>query len=107
MTKLIRPAFALLAIAFTAMIGWASVRGDIGAEFGAITTMPWGQVSLADLYLGFLLYFAAVWVIEDKMSSKLFWALPVFILGNAWTLIWVAVRWDKIVARLNLKRENP
>lgn len=104
MIKLIRPAAALLAIAFTGMIVWASFRGDIGAEFGAITAMPWGQVSLADLYLGFLLYFAAVFVVEQKMSAKLLWAVPVFILGNAWALIWVAVRWDVILARLNIKQ---
>jgi hypothetical protein len=101
MKKLIRPAFALLAILFTAMIGWASMRGDFGAEFAAITAMPWGQVSLVDLYLGFILYFAAVWLVEDKLSSKLVWAIPVFVLGNAWSLIWVAVRWDVILKRLN------
>jgi hypothetical protein len=103
MNKLIRPVAALLAIAFTGMIVWASFRGDIGAEFGAISAMPWGQVSLVDLYLGFLLYFAAVFVVEQKMSVKLLWAVPVFVLGNAWALIWVAVRWDVILARLNIK----
>jgi hypothetical protein len=100
MNTLARAAFALLAIAFTAMIVWASFRGDLGAEFGAISNMPWGQVSLVDLYLGFGLYGAAVWVIEDKLTKKLFWALPVIVLGNAWSLIWVAVRWDVIMARL-------
>jgi hypothetical protein len=100
MNTIPRAAFALLAIAFTAMIGWASFRGDIGAEFWAISSMPWGQVSLVDLYLGFLLYGGAVWMFEDKLSTKLLWALPVFVLGNAWSLIWVAVRWDVIMARI-------
>jgi hypothetical protein len=104
MTKLIRPIAALLAIAFTAMIVWASFRGDIGAEFGAITGLAWGKVTLADLYLGFLLYFAAVFAVEEKLSVKLFWAVPVFFLGNAWSLVWVAVRWDVILARLNIKQ---
>lgn len=98
-----RAAVAILAIAFTAMIGWASMRGDFGAEFAAITAMPWGQVSLVDLYLGFALYAGAVWMIEDKLSTKLFWALPVIILGNAWSLIWIAVRWEVIAARLTRK----
>jgi hypothetical protein len=101
MNTILRAAFAFLAIAFTAMIGWASFRGDIGAEFGAISAMPWGQVSLVDLYLGFLLYGCAIWVVEDKLSTKLLWALPVVVLGNAWSLIWVAVRWDVIMARFN------
>jgi hypothetical protein len=97
MTKFLRP---ILAIAFTAMIFWASFRGDFGAEFQAITNMPWGQVSLVDLYLGFLLYALAVWVVEDKLTTKLLWAVPIVFLGNAWSFLWVVVRWEKIVARL-------
>jgi hypothetical protein len=100
MNTIQRAAFALLSVAFTAMILWASFRGDFGAEFAAISSMPWGQVSLVDLYLGFLLYGCAVWVIEDKLMTKLLWVLPVIVLGNAWSLIWVAVRWDVIVARM-------
>lgn len=95
-----RAAVAFLAIAFTIMIGWASARGDFGAEFAAITTMPWGQVSLVDLYIGFGLYGAAVWLVEDKLTTKFLWALPIMVLGNAWSLIWVVVRWDQIVARV-------
>ncbi|MEN9873747.1 MAG: hypothetical protein RL186_644 [Pseudomonadota bacterium] len=103
MTQFLRPLFACLAIAFTIMIGWASLRGDFGAEFAALTTMPWGKVSLTDLYLGFLLYGCAVWLIEDKLSNRLLWALPVIVLGNAWSLIWVAVRFEHIAARLTRK----
>lgn len=97
----IRIAVVFIAILFTALIGWASVRGDFGAEFAAITAMPWGRVSLVDLYIGFALYAAFVWYVEDKLSTKLLWALPVIVLGNAWSLIWVAVRWQTITARLS------
>jgi hypothetical protein len=100
MNTIPRAAFALLAIAFTVMIGWASFRGDIGVEFQAISSMPWGKVSLTDLYIGFLLYGCAVWVIEDRLFTKLLWVLPIIVLGNAWSLIWIAVRWDVIVAKL-------
>lgn len=99
-TNILRATVAIFAIAFTAMIGWASVRGDFGAEFAAITNMPWGQVSLVDLYLGFGLYGAAVWLVEDTLTTKLLWAVPVIFLGNAWSLLWVVVRWDKIMARV-------
>lgn len=98
-----RVAVALLSVAFTFMIGWASLRGDFGAEFAAITAMPWGQVSLADLYIGFGLYVAAVWLVEDKLATKFLWAVPIVVLGNAWSLIWVLVRWDKILARVGRK----
>jgi hypothetical protein len=103
MNTFARAAFAFFAIVFTAVIVWASFRGDFGAEFAAITTMPWGKVTLADLYIGFLLYGAAVWFIEDKLITKLFWVLPIVVLGNAWSLVWVAARWDKVITRLRVK----
>jgi hypothetical protein len=100
MNNYTRAIYAVLAIVFTAMIGWASLRGDFGAEFAAITNMPWGQVTLVDLYIGFGLYAAAVWLVEDKLTVKLLWALPIIVLGNAWSLMWVVVRWEKILARV-------
>ena len=107
MTHPIRLLCLFLAIAFTALIGWASVRGDFGAEFAAITAMPWGQVSLVDLYLGFLLYGFAVWVVEKDLKTRLLWAVPVIFLGNAWSLVWVAVRWPQILARLKIEPTDP
>lgn len=107
MTHPIRLILIILAIAFTGLIGWASVRGDFAAEFGAITAMPWGRVSLFDLYLGFVLYGLAVWVIERDVKTRLFWAVPIIFLGNAWSLIWVAVRWKQILARLKTDPSDP
>eukprot|EP01038_Epipyxis_sp_PR26KG_P014221 gene14221-19083_t len=52
MTHPIRLLCLILAIAFTALIGWASVRGDFGAEFAAITAMPWGFLALWACGLG-------------------------------------------------------
>lgn len=103
MKNFIRIVLAIMAVAFTAQILYASFRGDFGAEFAAITNMPWGQVSLVDLYLGFLLYVLAVWLVEDNLKTKLFWAIPIVFLGNAWSLLWVVVRWDKILLRLGVK----
>lgn len=107
MTHPIRLLCLILAIAFTALIGWASVRGDFGPEFAAITAMPWGQVSLVDLYLGFLLYGLAVWVVEKDLKTRLLWAVPVIFLGNAWSLVWVAVRWPQILAQLKIEPTEP
>jgi hypothetical protein len=105
MNTIPRAIAAALAIAFTALIVWASFRGDIMAEFEAISSMPWGKVSLTDLYLGFVFYAGAVWLVEEKMSTRLLWALPIIVLGNAWALMWVAVRWDVIMDRLKIKQD--
>ena len=99
MTHPIRILSIVLAILLVAFIGWASMRGDFGAEFGAISNMPWGQVSLADLYLGFCVYGFVVWNIETSLKTKLLWFLPILIIGNAWSLLWLAVRWDVIQQR--------
>jgi hypothetical protein len=107
MTHPIRLLCLSLAIIFTALIGWASVRGDFGAEFAAITAMPWGRISLIDLYLGFLLFGFAVWVVEKDLKTRLVWALPVLVLGNAWSLVWVAVRWNQILGRLKTAPAEP
>jgi hypothetical protein len=84
------------------MEGLRRLHASIGAEFAAITAMPWGQVSLVDLYLGFLLYGLAVWVVEKDVKTRLLWGVPVIFLGNAWSLVWVAVRWPQIMARLKI-----
>lgn len=108
MTQPIRLIALVLAAAFVALVGWASWRGDFGAEFGAITAMPWGRVSLIDLYLGFLIYAAFVWSLETDLKMRLLWIVPVFFLGNAWSLVWIAVRWPHILARLkNASAEPP
>lgn len=91
---------ALLGAAFGGMIVYAVLRGDFAVEFQTITALPWGQVTLADLYLGFALYALAVLAVERSFASRLLWALPVFVLGNVWAAAWVAVRWKVIVARL-------
>jgi hypothetical protein len=103
---LIPVAVAVCGAAFGALIVLAIQRGDFAAEFEAITAMPWGQVTLADLYLGFLLYALVVLAIERSWPVRLFWALPVFVLGNVWAAAWVAVRWRVIVARLLPGRQN-
>lgn len=89
-----------LGLAFGAMIVWASLRGDFLAEFGAVTAMPWGLVSLADLYLGFVFYVLAVLAVERGAGARALWALPVFVLGNVWAALWIVVRWRVILARL-------
>jgi hypothetical protein len=91
---------ALLGAGFAGLIVYAALRGDFGAEFGAITAMPWGQVSLADLYLGFVLYALAVLAVERSWGMRALWALPVFVMGNVWPCVWIVVRWRVILARL-------
>lgn len=87
-------------LAFLALLIWAAVTGDFGQEFAVVMAMPWGQVTLADLYLGFFLYALVVFLVEEKRLSACFWALPVFVLGNVWAALWFVLRLPKIIERL-------
>ena len=52
---------ALGVLAMTVAIGSAFINGDFGAEGAKLTAMPWGIVSLVDLYVGFILF--SGWII--------------------------------------------
>jgi hypothetical protein len=100
-TSFVRPLAAALGVALTALIVWAFLRGDFGAELDAITTMPWGIVTLSDLYIGFVLYVLAVLAVEGRTWRAAVWSVPVFVLGNVWACVWILVRWRAIMARLD------
>ena len=97
---LVRVLVATLGAGFAGLIGWAVMRGDFMAEGAALLAMPWGQVTLADLYLGFVLYGLAVFAVEQRWLMRLVWAAPVFFLGNIWPVVWIIVRWGQIMRTL-------
>jgi hypothetical protein len=99
-----RIAIGSAGLAFFALVIWASFTGDIGQEFAVMMAMPWGQVSIADLYLGFFLYALIVFLVEEKRLVACFWALPIFVLGNVWAALWLVLRLPTIIARLSPKQ---
>ena len=86
-----RIALALVATAFAALIVWAAMTADFWASFDAITADPWGLVTLADLYLGFLLSAIVIGFFERGWRAVL-WILPLPFLGNVWTAFWFVMR---------------
>jgi hypothetical protein len=63
--------FAGLGRRLAALIVWASMNANFGESFSAITADPWGIVSLVDLYLGFLIFAAFVFLGRWSASGKL------------------------------------
>ena len=96
---ILRIVIAALGVAFAAMIVWASLTADFFASFDAITADPWGLVTLADLYLGFLLA-AIVIVFFERGWRAVLWIAPLPFLGNAWAVIWFVVRLPELRRRL-------
>jgi hypothetical protein len=73
---------ALLGVlAMGAALIYAFTQGDFGSEGSQITSMPWGIVSLVDLYVGFVLF--AMWIVyrEAVVWQAVIWVILLMILG--------------------------
>jgi len=92
---------AALCAALTGAILWASFEGAFLEEGGALMGMPWGVVTLADLYSGFVLAALAILLLEPRRRLAVALAVSVFFLGNIVTLAWAAARWRLIRDRLS------
>ncbi|MEM7406711.1 MAG: DUF1475 family protein [Pseudomonadota bacterium] len=70
-------------------IGWASTNGALGDEFPALVAMPWGFVTVVDLYAGLVL--VAAWVVwrEPRWPVALLWTLALFSFGNLATCVYL------------------
>jgi hypothetical protein len=97
---LLRPMLLLLALALAALIVWASLTGDFRAEGVWLTSHAWGIVSLADLYIGFLIS-AVIIALFEKPKIAALWIIPLPFLGNVWTLVWLAFRLPALRAILS------
>ncbi|MFY0639229.1 hypothetical protein [Maricaulis maris] len=93
---LIRLAALVGTLGLTALIVWAVQAGDFGAAGDWLTHHPWGLVTLADLYFGFLI--AAVFIagIERDWRWAMVWILPLPLLGNVWAGLWLCLRAGRI-----------
>lgn len=96
----------ILGAVLTVVILWASfaggdLHGSFLQQFGVVTTLPWGLGALADLYIGFALMTVIVFLAERSWISALLWSLPIFVLGNIWTAVWLVLRLPSLARRLN------
>jgi hypothetical protein len=69
-------------LGMTAVLVYGFGFGDFTGEGAKLLAMPWGIVSLADLYTGFWLF--AGWIIyrERSVLNKVLWIIALMILGN-------------------------
>lgn len=96
---ILRGLILLLGIAFIAACVWAGTSGNLMAEFGEISALPWGKVSLADLYLGFFLIAVIIFIFEPLRISLPVVAL-LFVFGNWVAAFWLAARLPKLIRKL-------
>ncbi len=73
----------------SSFILYAMVYGDFFIEGPMLTSMPWGIVSLVDIYLGLILFSSwAMWREDDKRIA-LIWVLSILALGNVVSCLYI------------------
>lgn len=102
MSAALRIAFAILALGLVVLILIALPGGDGGAAINFLTATPWGRVTTADLYIGFILSGALVIAFERNVLGVVL-AVAILLLGNVVTALWFAWRWPEL-AKLILNR---
>ena len=61
------------------LFGFAT--GDFAKEGSDLLSMPWGIVSLVDLYVGFVLFSGWIVFRENSLTRSLPWVVLVMVLG--------------------------
>ena len=68
-------------LAMTGVLVYGFLEGDFGAEGALLMSMPWGIVSLVDLYVGFTLF--SCWIVyrERSVLRSMLWVIMMMVLG--------------------------
>jgi hypothetical protein len=68
-------------VVMSVAIVYALVAGDFNAEGSLLLSMPWGIVSLVDLFTGFTLF--SMWIVyrENSVIRSVLWIILLFSLG--------------------------
>ncbi len=80
--RTIRAVSAIALVVMLAAIVYGVLSGDFGDDGSAIWGLPWGRVTLIDLYVGLLLF--GVWIAyrEGNRGVVLAWWVALATLGN-------------------------
>ncbi len=88
------PAFITATIGCLVMGGFlihALLYGNLMVEGKALIDMPWGMMSLVDIYTGLLLFSCWIWWREQHRSVALIWTLGLMVSGNLGSCLYVLV----------------
>ena len=68
-------------LAMTAVLIYGFTAGDFFSEGSQLASMPWGIVSLVDLYTGFTLFSAWIIYREKSLPEAILWTVAMMVLG--------------------------
>ena len=97
-------------LAMTGVLVYGFTVGDFSGEGSVLLSMPWGIVSLVDLYVGFTLFSGWIVYREKSLVRSVVWVLLMMVLGfftaslytlialytsgGNWKRFWLGNRWD-------------
>jgi hypothetical protein len=78
-------------LAMTGALVYGFTIGDFSGEGSQLLRMPWGIVSLVDLYTGFILF--SLWIIyrEKSLPAAILWTIGMMALGFFTGSLYVAL----------------
>ena len=82
---------ALGALAMAGMLVYGFMIGDFFGEGGQLLRMPWGQVSMVDLYVAFVLFSGWILYREGITLPAGLWVVGVMVLGSFTISLYVLV----------------
>ncbi len=68
-------------LAMTSILIYGFTIGDFAAEGAKLLSMPWGIVSLVDLYVGFTLFSSWIVFREKALLPSVVWVILMMVLG--------------------------
>ncbi|MGB7874377.1 MAG: DUF1475 family protein [Anaerolineales bacterium] len=68
-------------LVMTVVLIYGFTAGDFFAEGSQLAAMPWGIVSLVDLYTGFTLFSAWIIYREKSLPMAILWTIAMMVLG--------------------------
>jgi hypothetical protein len=108
--KLAKTIALLGLIAMSAVLVYAFTTGNLGEEGSVLLSMPWGIVSLVDLYVGFVLFSGWIVYREKALVPSIIWVVLMMVLGfftaslyvfvalqtsgGDWRRFWMGRRWQ-------------
>jgi predicted small integral membrane protein len=68
-------------LAMTTVLVYGFTLGDFLGEGSRLLSMPWGIVSMVDLYTGFALFSAWIIYREESLPAAILWTIAMLTLG--------------------------
>jgi len=81
--------FSTLAMSF--MIIFSLMTGDFFEQGSILMSLVWGQMSLVDLYIAFLLVHIWIFYKETKILPKIIWAILLIVTGSLATALYILI----------------